>query len=200
MTKKYEIIYTDPPWQYSSSDNLADASLLNKDENHHYSTMPLEKIKEIDVPSLCADNCLMFMWVVNPMLDDGIALLKHWGFDFNTVAFVWYKEAANPGYYTMSSVEMVIVGKRGKIPTPRGARNVRQFLAQKRGVHSQKPFAIRSRIEEMFPTQTKLEMFARYASDGWDVWGNDMTTNKNSEVDLEVVERNTFEGKENFIE
>jgi N6-adenosine-specific RNA methylase IME4 len=197
MTKKqYEIIYTDPPWQYDSSDNLAKTSLLNKDENFHYPTMPLEKIKEIDVPSLCADNCLMFMWVVNPMLDDGIDLLKHWGFNFATVGFVWHKEKTNPGYYTMSSVEMVIIGKKGKIPEPRGARNVKQFLSQTRGKHSAKPQEIRHRIEQMFPTQKKLEMFARYASEGWDVWGNEFDVDENG---LEVVNRNTFEGKEDFI-
>lgn len=195
--KKYEIIYTDPPWQYDSSDNLAETSLLNKDDNFHYPTMPLEKIKEIDVPSLCADDCLMFMWVVNPMLDDGIDLLKHWGFDFATVGFVWHKQKTNPGYYTMSSVEMVIIGKRGRIPTPRGARNVKQFVAQTRGQHSVKPSKIRSNIEEMFPTQSKLEMFARYAAPGWDVWGNDVDSNIDN---IEVENRNKLKGQEDFIE
>lgn len=195
--KKYEIIYTDPPWQYASSDTLAETSLLNKDDNFHYPTMPLEKIKEIDVPSLCADDCLMFMWVVNPMLDDGIELLKHWGFDFNTVAFVWHKQKTNPGYYTMSSIEMVIVGKCGKIPTPRGSRNVKQFLSQTRAKHSVKPSQIRTRIAQMFPTQSKLEMFARSAPDGWDIWGNDVDAN----IDLEeVANRNDIEGHEDFIE
>lgn len=197
MTKKYEIIYTDPPWQYASSDTLAETSLLNKDDNYHYPTMPLDKIKEIDVPSLCADDCLMFMWVVNPMLDDGIELLKHWGFNFATVGFVWYKQKTNPGYYTMSSIEMVIIGKRGRIPTPRGSRKVKQFVAQTRGEHSVKPSKIRSNIEEMFPTQTKLEMFARFAAPGWDVWGNDVDSNTDS---MEVENRNKLEGQEDFIE
>ena len=35
---------------------------------------------------------------------------------------------------------------------------------------------LRRRIEEMHPTQSKLEMFARTAPEGWDVWGNE--TNK----------------------
>ncbi len=91
----------------------------------------------------------------------------------------------------MSSIEMVIIGKKGKIPEPRGARNVKQFLAETRGNHSVKPQEIRSRIERMFPTQNKLEMFARYASDGWDVWGNEFDVDDN---DLEVLKRNTFEG------
>lgn len=195
MTKKYEIIYTDPAWQYSSSDTLAEKSLLNQNDNFHYPTMPLEDIKAIDVPSLCDDNCLMFMWVVSPMLDDGIELLKHWGFDYNTIAFCWYKQKTNPGYYTMSSIELCIVGKKGKIPEPRGARNIKQFLSQGRGKHSEKPSQIRTRIEQMFPTQNKLEMFARTASDDWDIWGNELDT----DIDLEVEQRNVFEGREDFI-
>jgi len=193
--KTYEIIYTDPPWQYKSSDNLAETSLLNKDENFHYPTMPLEEIMKIDVPS--SDSCLMFMWVVNPMLDDGIELLKHWGFEFSTVGFMWHKQRANPGYYTMSSIEMVIIGKKGKIPEPRGARNVKQFLSQTRGKHSEKPQEIRERIVEMFPTQDKLEMFARVQADGWDIWGNEFNT---SDIDLPVAVRTPFEGQTDFIE
>jgi len=194
--KKYNIIYADPPWQYKSSDNLAEISLLNKDENFHYPTMPLSDIKDIDVPSLCADDCLMFMWVVNPMLDDGIELLKHWGFEFSTVGFVWHKQVSNPGYYTMSSVEMLIIGKKGSIPAPRGARNVNQFLSIKRGKHSEKPQEIRDRIVEMFPTQDKLEMFARIQADGWDVWGNEV----NSDIDLPVDRPSIFTGYEELFE
>lgn len=193
---KYDIIYTDPPWQYNSSDTLAEVSLLNKNENFHYPTMPLNDIKQIDVQSLAADNCMMFMWVVNPMLDDGIELLKHWGFQYATVAFCWHKGKVNPGYYTMSSIELVIVGKKGKIPEPRGARNVRQFVAQSRGKHSEKPQEIRDRIVEMFPTQSKLEMFARCTTPGWDTWGNEF----NSDTTLEVQQRETFEGQSDFME
>ncbi len=194
--KKYDIIYCDPPWQYNSSDNLGKTSLLNKDENFHYPTMPLDKIKEIDVQSLCADNCLMFIWLVNPMLDDGIDLLKHWGFTFATVGFVWQKQKTNPGYYTMSSIEMCIIGKKGKIPTPRGARNVKQFLSMPRGKHSQKPHEVRSRIEQMFPIQNKIEMFAREKNAGWDVWGNEF----DNDVELHETNRNLFHKFEDYFE
>ncbi len=197
MTKKYEIIYADPPWQYNSSDNLAEISLLNEDDNHHYPTMPLSDLKNVDVQSFTADNCLIFMWVVSPMLDDGIELLKHWGFDYATVGFVWHKQRTNPGYYTMSQVEMCIIGKKGKIPTPRGARNIKQFLSLPRGKHSQKPHEVRERIELMFPTQAKLEMFARCASDDWDVWGNEF----DNDIEIgDTEKRVTFDGYREYFE
>ena len=96
----------------------------------------------------------------------------------------------------MSSVEMVIVGRKGNIPTPRGARNIKQFLSLPKGKHSQKPHEIRRRIEQMFPTQNKLEMFARCASDGWDLWGNEL----DNDIDLPDSGRRTFEGLENYFE
>ncbi|MDA8008981.1 MAG: MT-A70 family methyltransferase, partial [Alphaproteobacteria bacterium] len=40
-----------------------------------------------------------------------------------------------------------------------------------RGAHSAKPEEVRRRIEEMFPEQSRLELFARGRSPGWDAWG-----------------------------
>ena len=48
--------------------------------------------------------------------------------------------------------------------------------------HSAKPSEVRKRIEEMFPEQSKLEMFAREAPEGWDVHGNEV------EADVVLVE------------
>ena len=165
--KKYDIIYTDPPWDYKGQKMTSGSGAIN-----FYPTMTVKQmLKEITIPA--ADNCLMFMWTSSPHLDQAIDLGKGWGFDYSTVGFVWDKTVPQPGFYTMSQVELCLVFKKGKIPTPRGARNIRQFLSEKRREHSRKPDEIRNRIEEMFPDQSKLEMFARTAPEGWDVFGNE---------------------------
>ncbi len=64
---------------------------------------------------------------------------------------------------------LVGMHKRGRIPPPRGARNVKQLLEDPRRKHSQTPEEIAKRIEEMFPTQTKIEIFARGTRRNWDV-------------------------------
>ena len=69
---------------------------------------------------------------------------------------------------------MQVVGKKGKIPYPRGAKNIRQFLSEKRTNHSVKPNEIRNRIYQMFPTQNKIELFARQKINGWDTFGNEV--------------------------
>ena len=100
--------------------------------------------------------------------------MKAWGFSWATVGFVWDKQKVNPGFYTMSQCELCLIGKRGKIPQPRGARNIRQLVSKMRQKHSTKPGEVRKRIEEMFPDQAKLELFARQTTKGWDVHGDEV--------------------------
>jgi len=174
MKKKYQIIYADPPWQYRSKECLAKKSILNGKLNTHYPTMSIGDIKNLPIENLADDNCLLFLWVVSPMLEECIDVFNSWGFQYSTVAFVWYKEKTNPGSYTMSECEICLVGKMGNIPFPRGIRNARQFLSEKKTKHSSKPLEIRKRIEAMFPTQNKIELFAREKTEGWDVFGNEV--------------------------
>jgi N6-adenosine-specific RNA methylase IME4 len=171
----YQIIYCDPPWDYKGQEQF----YVNKETSSalkHYPTMKLSEMKEMKewIESLCDDDCLMFMWTSSPHLDQAIELMKSWGFKWSTIGFVWDKQMVNPSYYTLSQVEICLIGKRGRIPKPRGARNIRQFVSEKRGKHSKKPHEVRKRIEQMFPTQKKIELFAREKHDGWDSWGNEV--------------------------
>ena len=51
-----------------------------------------------------------------------------WEFEQKTIAFAWDKTVHNPGRYTLSQTEFVLAFKKGKFPTPRGARNIKQLL------------------------------------------------------------------------
>ena len=175
----YDIIYADPPWEYNQTQYDTNPNLCSADTGGaaiHYNTLKLKDLKRLDVGAICEPDCLLFMWATSPHLDQAIDLLKAWGFKWATVGFVWNKQRVNPGFYTMSQCELVLIGKRGRIPKPRGARNIRQFFSQVRGKHSVKPQMVRKRIEAMFPDQTKLELFARQHSPGWSVWGNEVTS------------------------
>lgn len=177
--KKYQIIYADPAWQYKSKECLAKKSILNGKLNSHYPTMDIKDIKNLPVGEVADENCLLFLWVVSPMLDDCIDVLKSWGFKYSTIGFVWYKQKTNPGSYTMSECEICLIGKKGNIPSPRGLRNIRQFLSEQKTKHSSKPQEIRNRIYKMFPTQNKVELFAREKVEGWDSWGNEVESDIN---------------------
>lgn len=183
--KKYAIIYADPPWDYGGKmqfdhssrgvDEIdIDKNIFISSATFKYPTVKTKELKKIPVLDIAADDCLLFMWVTNPHLAQGIELGVAWGFEYKTVAFVWDKMNHNPGQYTLSYCELCLVFKRGKIPSPRGARNVRQLVRVPRGEHSEKPAEVRKGIERMFPTQRKIELFSRHKAKGWDAWGLDV--------------------------
>jgi N6-adenosine-specific RNA methylase IME4 len=202
-TNKYEIIYADPSWAYEAEtfDSIKDFRIskvtgkCNVTTNTfgaktHYLTMSMELLKLLPVVELAAENCLLFMWVVSPLLEQCISVGVAWGFKYVTVGFVWCKHRSIPGYYTMSQCELCLIFKKGKIPKPRGARNIQQFFYTPQRIgngqaghneHSLKPTEIRQRIDEMFPTQKGIELFAREKVEGWDCWGNEV------ESDIQLV-------------
>ena len=138
----YEVLYVDPPWSYANT-QLIEGKIKNSSDA--YPTMNLKELKEFQLP-LIADNAIMFMWTTGPWMGGAIELGNAWGFTYSTIAFVWDKQHINPGFYTVSQVEYCLLLKKGKIPQPRGTRNERQFLSEKRREHSRKPEEIRTRI------------------------------------------------------
>lgn len=174
---KYDIIICDPPWDYGGQTQHGGKG--NPDSGgalKHYPTMKLvDMINSIRPIEWAADDCLLFMWSSWPHLDQAIKLGEGWGFRYVHTPFIWHKQRTNPGFYTMTQTEPVLCFKRGRIPQPRGTRNERQVVEALRGRHSEKPREVQDRITRMFPTQNKLEMFAREAYPGWDAWGNEIT-------------------------
>lgn len=172
---KYSIIYADPPWDYKGqSQHNGKGGKLTGGAKLHYPTVSTKELSTWDINGIAEEDCLLFMWASSPHLDQAIDLGKSWGFKWATVAFVWYKQRTNPGYYTMSQCELCLVFKKGRIPQPRGSRNVRQLVSTIREDHSRKPSEVRHRIELMFPSQSKIELFARKQVNGWDSWGNEI--------------------------
>ena len=174
VSSPYQIIYADPPWEYGRLQH-GHGKKTTQGASTHYDTMGHDELVKLDVRALAdPTGTLLFMWTTGPMMARGIRLVEEWGFKYVTMAFVWYKQVTNPGYYTMSQTEFCLLGKIGNIPQPRGARNVRQFLSAPRGLHSQKPDEVRESITAMFPEQKKIELFARTHWHKWDAWGIDV--------------------------
>jgi len=178
----YDIIYADPPWDYNGkmqydkssikAENIGfDKNIFISSATFKYPTVKLRDLKQLDVESITASDCLLFLWTTGPQMANAIELGKAWGFEYKTVAFVWDKMIHNPGRYTLSQTELCLVFKKGRIPSPRGARNIRQLIQLTRGKHSEKPETAIDGITKMFPEQRKIELFARKNYIGWDNWG-----------------------------
>ena len=180
--EQYDIIYADPPWDYGGKMQYDKSSIkeINVDfernifisaANFKYPTLKLRELKALDIHAIAANDCLLFMWTTGPQFANSIEVGRAWGFEYKTVAFVWDKQVHNPGRYTLSQTEFVLAFKKGRFPSPRGARNVPQLVSVHRGKHSEKPAEILDGITRMFPTQRKIELFARANPVGWDTWG-----------------------------
>ena len=189
--KTYSIIYADPPWHYNGKMQFDKSGTVKKNPNWEkdifissacfkYPTLPTKELMTLPIDEISEDDALLFMWATNPHLEQAILLGKAWGFDYKTVAFVWNKMNHNPGQYTLSYCELCLLFKRGRIPRPRGARNVKQLLEEPRKKHSQKPEEVANRINRMFPEQSKIELFARAQRSDWDVWGLDQFLKSNT--------------------
>ena len=166
---KFSIIYADPPWEYERT-----TFHRNRERTFDpaYGSMSLDDLKALPVAAIAERDCLLFLWVTGPLLPDALDLGAAWGFSYGTIAFVWDKGLTLPGSYTISQCELCLAFRKGRIPQPRGDRNVRQMLYERRKAHSAKPQEVRDRIVRMFPTQRKIELFGRVADPNWTVWGD----------------------------
>lgn len=188
---KYQVIYADPPWQYS--DKRSHARVGGGAESH-YPTMKVADICALPIADLAAEDCLLFMWVTFPTLPDALKVIEAWGFKYKTLGFAWIK--TNPrqqlqqaaflptdtiddffgiGAYTKSNCEVCLIATRGKGSQLVVDNTVRSTLIAPRQEHSRKPQEARDRISKLTGGGASMvELFARRPAAGWDVWGNEV--------------------------
>ena len=141
--------------------------------------MSIDELCALPVETLAEKDCLLFLWATFPQLPEALRLIQAWGFTFKTVAFVWLKlNKKSPtwfyglGYWTRGNAEICLLAKRGK-PKGRSA-GVHQFIISPVEEHSKKPDVTRDKINELAGDLTRVELFARQKTPGWDVWGNEV--------------------------
>lgn len=197
--KKYQIIYADPPWKYSSKELYGDKINGYKngqrkrfaDLERIYSTLNIDDIKNLPVKDITDRDCACFMWSTDSHLKEAIEVMECWGFKYKTIAFVWLKKyntgtrVLNFAPWTLKSTEICLLGIQGKMSKYKIANNVQQFIEAERTEHSKKPNEARKRIEELFGNIPRVELFARQKVEGWDCWGNEVE----SDINLIGLER-----------
>lgn len=195
MPPKYQLIYADPPWAFSNQNT---GGSMKSSAQAKYTVTGTADLMRMDVNSIAADDCLLIMWYVGAMPEDAIALVKSWGFRIkNMNGFVWNKLTVRNkpffgmGFWTRAGSESAIFAVKGKPrPASRAVRAVANIdsdsldavLAHlafnaclKVGRHSEKPAEFRDMCVELMGDVPRLEMFARKATKGWDVFGNEVS-------------------------
>jgi N6-adenosine-specific RNA methylase IME4 len=170
----YPVILCDPPWKFKVFSKKG----LGKSAERHYQTLEYAAIVELMGGVEVADDCVLFLWVTDPMLEKGLNLIRDMGFTYKTVAFTWVKKTKHgkdhmgTGYYTRANPEMCLLATKGK-PLQRKSKSVRQLMVSPLREHSRKPDEIYDRIEELFDGPY-LEIFARTRRSGWAALGNEV--------------------------
>lgn len=169
--KKYNIVYADPAWDYWSS------GVWN--QRNHYRTMSIDEICALPVKDITDKDCILFLWVTYPILQECFRVIEAWGFKYSTAGFVWVKKnkvAGTPffgiGNWTHANSELCLLATKGSIK--RIDDCIAQIIETPKEEHSKKPAITRELITRLVGALPRIELFSRDAVDGWDVWGNEV--------------------------
>ena len=171
--KKHNIIYADPAWSYRDK-----ALAGNRGAGCKYPVMSIDDIKKLPVKDIADDNCILFLWVTFPKLDECFDVIKNWGFEYKTVGFTWVKKYRNGtnfmgmGRWTRANAEICMIATKGK--PKRINAGIRQIIESVPERHSKKPDIVREKIVELVGDLPRIELFARERVEGWDAWGNEI--------------------------
>ena len=181
LDPKYKIVYADPPWPYG---NKGVRGGIGK----HYSGMPTKDIKSLPVRYITDPDCILFLWMTYPMIEDGLEVMKAWGFTYKTIGFQWIKfnrKARTPffgtGSWTRANTEGCFIGVKGR--PERLSNKISQIIqAPIQEEHSKKPDVVRDMIKELMGDLPRIELFATQRIEGWDCWGDKV----DSDIDLSL--------------
>ena len=156
----FGVVVADPPWDYLSS-------------SVPYPVMTLQEICDLPVPSICAEDAVLFMWCSNSLLPDALKVVAAWGFTFKT-SMVWNKGVAGQGAYCRQMHETLLVCLKGVVPEVPFSARPPSVLNYPRLEHSRKPVEIFELIHAMYEELPKVELFCRGKPfPGFAGWGNE---------------------------
>ena len=180
--RKFGSIGADPQWKFLTRSAQGEG----RSANVHYKTEEVNKIKDLPVGQLLADDGAFYMWMVDWCPQDALDLLAHWGLKHITTAFTWVKTNGSDagldiwdnstwhmgqGYWTRANPEDCWLATKGH--PKRLYADVRQLIIAPVMEHSRKPDAWLERIERLTPGDY-LELQARRTRPGWVSWGNEL--------------------------
>jgi N6-adenosine-specific RNA methylase IME4 len=168
-------ILADPPWRFA---NRTGKMAPEHRRLSRYQTLNLRQITEIPVSRVAKPKSHLYLWVPNALLEEGLAVMKAWGFTYKT-NIVWHKvrkdggpDGRGVGFYFRNTTELVLFGVKGGLRTLSAGRSQVNIIRVAKREHSRKPDELYSIIESCSPGPY-LEMFARGPRQGWKLWGNE---------------------------
>jgi N6-adenosine-specific RNA methylase IME4 len=160
------VIVIDPPWRFG--DKLP--GVTRGAEKNYVCMYADEVVPHLQAQTLGHGNIACFCWRVASMQHEALKVLSACQLTIKS-ELVWEKltKSGKPffgmGRYVRASHEVCLIATRGKaMPEVRNQRS--RFSAVVRE-HSRKPEEFYAIVERMYPSSTKVELFARTPRAGW---------------------------------
>lgn len=133
------------------------------------------------------------MWYTGNFVLEAIKLAEAWGFKVRTMkAFTWVK--FNP--LAWQRIDKVIQNSElfdhhdllelldaetkmngGNYTRANSSASVKQIVFSCLGEHSEKPWEVKNRLEQLYGDVNRIELFARDMSQSWDAWSDQCPNN-----------------------
>lgn len=178
--RKYDVVVADPPWHYHNG---------SLGVEKFYRTMRDGQLLAFPMREVMHNKSVLFLWATSPRLDFAIHCLAEWGLCYRGVAFVWVKTRLDGTPVGSQGVRPSIIKpvteyvlaasivEKGR-PMPLSDEGVCQTIFEPRTQHSCKPDEVMRRIERLYPTASRIELFARRRTPGWDSWGDELPSDE----------------------
>lgn len=192
----YQLIYADPPWQYgNTASNGAAADHYSTMSITELKRLPVWKLAAdnavlamwytgthnqeardlAEAWGFRVRTMKGFTWVkLNQLAEQRFnrALTEQTIHDFTDLLDMLNAETRmNGGNHTRSNTEDVLIATRGA-GLERASASVKQVVYSCLGEHSQKPWEVRHRLEQLYGDVSRIELFSRISAPGWHHWGD----------------------------
>jgi len=168
------IYMVDPPWPQKKGGLRKVCP--NQTRKLDYQTLSIEQIFSLlDKLFINIPHCI-FLWEIDKFLLEAELNMEKRGYRRHA-RFVWNKLNGVAPAFTIRYTHEYMVwwykpkllpiekSMRGKLPT---------VFEEKSREHSRKPTAAYKIIEQLYPTENKMDVFSREKRDGWEQWGDQL--------------------------
>jgi N6-adenosine-specific RNA methylase IME4 len=167
--KRYGVIYADPFGPFAP---VSWKTGFDRAAEKHHRVARLKDILALGVPSIAADDCVLFLWAPPSKLADALEVMKTLGFEYRSHA-VWVTDQAETGPWFRNQHELLLVGVKGEISRPLPESRWRSVVEAPVGPDRQKPEIFYRLIEGYFSHLPKFELHAAGRREGWDRFGDE---------------------------
>ena len=165
----YRAVVIDPPWPV---EKIGREERPDQGKYLDYPTMDLEDIRDLPVGELAADDgAHVYLWATHKHLPDAFEMLDAWGARFECL-LTWNKPTGVAPFSWQYNTEHVLFARFGDGLQMEEMGQQVSFDAPVTK-HSEKPDVFYDRVRNASPGP-RLEMFARTARNGFEVWGDEV--------------------------